>query len=139
MIKTQTSLYSRIADLPLEIESFRLIGLESDTGRWIRKTTIIELAGKGQSGQGEDITYQSDEQERFRVEGPHLDLAGAYTVDSFSQALDGKALLTEEPESGPGPQPISRTRAPGLRSSTSRSSPSSRRYRAVEDHREMRS
>ena len=94
-----TSSYVRIADLPLKVERHRLVGRESDTGQRTRQTTIIELDGRGESGQGEDITYQSSEHEEFQKAGHEFDFAGSYTLDEFSGVLDRQPLFSEVPES----------------------------------------
>src|SRR5256885_1053365 len=59
-----------------------------------RVTTVVHLGGGGEEGIGEDVTYTA---------GDHpppdtLPLAGSYTLDSFSQHLDGLQLFTQEPQ-----------------------------------------
>jgi hypothetical protein len=91
--------YDGVRDLPLEIESYRLEGLQVQASpEFTRVTTVIHLEGGGHEGVGEDVTYSSEDQLALQAEGPTLPLAGSHTLDSFSQLLDRLALFP----SGPG-------------------------------------
>ncbi|HEX3294231.1 MAG TPA: hypothetical protein VHR38_10900, partial [Solirubrobacterales bacterium] len=92
--------YDEIKDLPLEIDSYELEGLEfSPPGSdFDRLTTIIHLKGAGQEGVGEDVVYDALDHVALRDTGPVLDLAGEHTIDSFSQLLDGLELFPSPPE-----------------------------------------
>jgi L-alanine-DL-glutamate epimerase-like enolase superfamily enzyme len=82
--------YERVASLPLRIESYELDGLEQGvSSEFVRLTTVIRLHGAGEEGVGEDVTYDADEQRRFREAGTALDLAGAHTLASLSERFDG--------------------------------------------------
>ena len=64
------STYARIAELPLEIESYALEGLERDVSSdFIRLTTLIRLRGGGHEGVGEDVTYTALDQIGFQDAG----------------------------------------------------------------------
>jgi len=92
------SLYTHVADLPLEIESYELEPLEQAVSpEFTRRTTVIRLHGGGHEGVGEDVTYGPDDQEAFQQEGPALPLGGSHTFDAFSQLLDRLALWPEGP------------------------------------------
>lgn len=71
-------LFDRVAGLPLVVERFELEPLKQEDapGR-----SSVRLLGGGEVGLGEDVTYeqQSPKQE--------LDVAGDWTLDSFSRAL----------------------------------------------------
>ena len=55
--------YDRVRELPLEIESYRLEGLQVQASHdFTRLTTVIHLEGGGHEGAGEDVTYSSDDQ-----------------------------------------------------------------------------
>jgi L-alanine-DL-glutamate epimerase-like enolase superfamily enzyme len=54
---------------------------------------VVCLHGDGHEGQGEDVTYQEDEQQRFQQTGKDLPLAGEFTLDEFSHHLDSLALF----------------------------------------------
>ena len=91
--------YDRVRDLPLEIDSYRLEGLEVRASHdFTRLTTLIHLEGGGHEGVGEDVTYSGEDQLALQAEGPTLPLAGSHTLDSFSQLLERLALFP----SGPG-------------------------------------
>jgi hypothetical protein len=79
------TLYDRVRDLPLEIESWELEGLELSTqAGWTRRTTVIHLRGGGEEGIGEDVTYDEKHQLAFQRDGLDLQLEGSHTIDSFS-------------------------------------------------------
>ena len=82
--------YSRVSDLPLQIEAYELQGLEQAVSAdFVRRTTVLHLRGGGEEGLGEDVTYETEEQARFQAAGPVLDLAGRHTIASFSERLEG--------------------------------------------------
>jgi hypothetical protein len=78
-----------LLDLPLRIDDYTLEPLSrpvsSDFVRW---TTVIRLRGGGEEGLGEDVTYDAQEQQRFQDAGPVHELAGSWTLDSFSRHLE---------------------------------------------------
>ncbi|TMK77047.1 MAG: hypothetical protein E6G45_11100 [Actinobacteria bacterium] len=89
------ALYDSVANLPLEVDLYELDQLElAISPEFTRVTTVIHLRGGGEEGIGEDVTYTA---------GDHpppgdLPLAGSYTIDSYSQLLDGLALFRADPE-----------------------------------------
>ena len=92
------SLYDRVRDLPLLVETYALDPLElAVRPDFTRRTTVIRLLG-GMEGIGEDVTYDGDEHERQRARGPVLPLAGEWTLDSFSQHLATLPLFENEPD-----------------------------------------
>ena len=93
------STYAQIADLPLTIQSHELERLEHPvSSEFTRVTTIVHLHAAGEEGLGEDVIYSGEDHERFRDAGAKLPLAGEWTLDSFSQYLDGLELFPEPPE-----------------------------------------
>jgi L-alanine-DL-glutamate epimerase-like enolase superfamily enzyme len=96
------STYERIAQLPFEIESYDLAGLQRDvSSAFTRRTTIVSLHGNDETGVGEDVTYAADEHERLQRAGPLHDLAGTHTIDSFSRLVGALELFPEAaPEHG---------------------------------------
>jgi hypothetical protein len=87
------SLWKRIADLPLAVESFELERLEADVTRdFTRVTTLVRIAGGGEEGLGEDVTWGAEAHDREQTAGPERRLAGSWTLESFSATL-----ATEEP------------------------------------------
>jgi hypothetical protein len=94
--------YELIADLPLRIDSLSLEGREMPFGQeFIRKTTLIQLHGDGELGVGEDVVYDPVDHEILQAAGgDSIDLAGDWTIDSFSKRLDEVSLWPQEPARG---------------------------------------
>lgn len=94
--------WSALADLPLSIDSYRLEGLSQDvTSGFTRHTTLITLSGAGHDGVGEDVTYDEDDQLDFQRRGAVHELAGQFTLASFSERLEGLALFAGTPQHAP--------------------------------------
>jgi L-alanine-DL-glutamate epimerase-like enolase superfamily enzyme len=92
------SLYSRVRDLPLQIDGFAFEGLELQArSDFVRKTTIVRLEGRGEEGIGEDVTYHGEEHDRLQARGSALPLAGSWSLHSFSEHLGTLALFEAEP------------------------------------------
>lgn len=82
------SLWSRLADLTLEIEDYGLERLEQAVSSgFTRVSTVIRLHGDGHEGLGEDVGYDAGDQEAQLAAGPSLPLAGSYTLAGFSSHL----------------------------------------------------
>jgi hypothetical protein len=82
------SLWKRFAQLPLEVESYALERLEEPVTRgFTRVTTVVRLKG-GEDGVGEDVTWYAEAHDREQAAGPVLPLAGSWTLESFSEALE---------------------------------------------------
>ncbi len=93
------SLYDHVRDLPLLIDGYTLEGLTRDVSSgFTRKCTLIQLAGGGEDGIGEDVTYAAEEHDAQIERGAVLPLAGEWTLDSFSQHLATLPLFDHEPE-----------------------------------------
>jgi L-alanine-DL-glutamate epimerase-like enolase superfamily enzyme len=93
------SLYERVARLPLVVDGYALEGHEYVvSAEFTRKTTVIRLAGAGEEGLGEDVTYDAAEHDAQQERGPILPFAGEWTLDTFSQHLDALPLFEQEPE-----------------------------------------
>jgi L-alanine-DL-glutamate epimerase-like enolase superfamily enzyme len=93
------STYDLVADLPVHIEGYDLEGLvQNVSSDFERKTTIIRLRGAGEEGLGEDVVYDAVDHEIAQRAGPVLDLAGDWTMRSFSEHLAGLQLFPEKPQ-----------------------------------------
>jgi hypothetical protein len=94
--------YELIADLPLRIDSLSLEGREMPFGQeFVRKTTLVQLHGDGELGIGEDVVYDPVDHELLQAAGgDSIDLAGDWTIDSFSKRLDEVSLWPQEPARG---------------------------------------
>jgi hypothetical protein len=94
--------YDRVKDLPLEIDSYELEGLERGvSSTFTRKTTVVRLRGGGHEGIGEDVTYDGGDQTAFQQEGPTLPINGSRTLDEFSKLLDRLNLFPAGPALAP--------------------------------------
>jgi hypothetical protein len=93
------SLYDSVRDLPLTIESYALDGLEQQVSSgFLRKTTLVHLAGGGEEGVGEDVTYDASEHDLAQARGAVLPLSGTWTLETFSHQLETLPLFDHEPE-----------------------------------------
>lgn len=96
--------YDDVADLSLVVESTDRVQHRSETtSDFERVTTEVRLHGDGETGRGEDVTYDVEDHEILASapafddpDGP-FDLTGEYTFDAFSRALDGVDLFPEPP------------------------------------------
>lgn len=90
--------YDRFANLPLELDSYELEGLERPvSSEFTRRTTVVHLRGQRHEGVGEDVTYDPGDQAALQSEGPNLPLAGSHTLESFSKLLDRLNLFPAGP------------------------------------------
>jgi hypothetical protein len=97
------SSYERIAELPLEVESLSFEGRELQfSEQFTRATTLIQLRGPGgETGVGEDVVYDEIDHVNLQADGPgSIDLAGSYTLDSFSKRLDEVSVWPAPPVRG---------------------------------------
>jgi hypothetical protein len=91
--------YARVADLPLEIESYELEPLELEVSSdFTRLSTVVHLQGGGHEGVGEDVTYEGLDQIALQDAGPSQPLTGSHTIDSFSELLDRLDLFPAPPD-----------------------------------------
>ena len=90
--------YDSIADLPVRIDDVSLTRRERDTSSGFeRVTTEIALSGGGETGRGEDVTYDAEDHEAF--DAAALDVTGEFTVDSFSSVVGDTDLFpARDPE-----------------------------------------
>ena len=87
------SIWDSVAGLELRIDGYTLERRESSTpSGWTRVTTIVEIDGVETAGVGEDVTYEAESHDGVPAE---LMLAGTWTLDDFSQFLDGFEELAE--------------------------------------------
>jgi L-alanine-DL-glutamate epimerase-like enolase superfamily enzyme len=93
------SIYDRVRELPLVVESYGLEPLELVVRPdFTRRTTLIHLEGGGERGTGEDVTYDGEEQERQQLRGAVLPLAGEWSLESFSAHLAELPLFESDPD-----------------------------------------
>jgi L-alanine-DL-glutamate epimerase-like enolase superfamily enzyme len=83
----------------VEIESYSLELLEAlVSSDFERKSTVIHLAGAGEEGIGEDVTYDAVDHEILQAAGPSLPLRGSFTLASFAEHLASLDLFPEPPQ-----------------------------------------
>ena len=80
------ALWDSVAELPVKVDGYKLERRESSTpSGWTRVTTTVVLAGDGETGLGEDVTYESEMHDGVPDE---LMLAGTWSLEDFSHRLD---------------------------------------------------
>ena len=73
----------------LEVDGYSLERLEKPVTRgFTRVTTVVHLQGGGEEGLGEDVTWYAEHHDGEQAAGAVLPLAGSWTLESFSDALD---------------------------------------------------
>jgi L-alanine-DL-glutamate epimerase-like enolase superfamily enzyme len=76
--------YDQIAGLDLQIDGYGFERRERDTSSdFRRRTTVVSLHGDGETGRGEDVTYESEDHETFEG-SPKFPFTGTYTCEEFS-------------------------------------------------------
>jgi hypothetical protein len=87
------ALWDSLADLEIRVDDYSLERRESATpSGWTRVTTGVVLRGDGQTGQGEDVTYDAELHDGVPDK---LMLAGTWTLEDFSYRLDEFEELAE--------------------------------------------
>ncbi|MFC3477237.1 enolase-like domain-containing protein [Halobacterium litoreum] len=81
-------MYDAVADLLVTVESVELERRARDTPEFERVTTVVSLSGDGETGRGEDVTYEAEHHDDLLDADPDFDLAGEYTFAEFSARLD---------------------------------------------------
>src|SRR3954452_7129562 len=86
--------YDQIADLPIEVDSYELEGLERDVSSdFTRLSTVIHLHGKGETGVGEDVVYDALDHIALQDAGPVQDLTGPRTLRDFCELIHALELF----------------------------------------------
>jgi len=94
----EDSTWSKLASLPLEIESYELEPYEFEVSdQFTRLTTVIRLRGAGEDGVGEDVCWDALDQIAFRDAGPVLPITGQRTLGSLAELLAGLDLFPAPP------------------------------------------
>ena len=88
-------LYDRLADLPIDLEGYRLERRETHVAsEFTRVTTLVVMEGAGHTGVGEDVTYTAADHDCFPADLP---LAGRHSLDELSQLIDPHDLFPAAP------------------------------------------
>jgi hypothetical protein len=92
------STYARVADLPLEVESYDLEPLELEvSSEFTRCTTVIRLHGGGHEGVGEDVDYDALDHVALQETGPVQPLSGSRTLAEYSDLVGELDLFPAPP------------------------------------------
>lgn len=81
------SLYERLAELPIRIESYELEDRDRAYGGFTRPSTIVHLKGGGAEGVGEDVIYDDLDHIAHRDAGPVHDLRGPSTLGELCELV----------------------------------------------------
>jgi len=93
------STFAKLADLPLEIDSYELETLRfAPSPEFERLTTVIQVMKDGLTGNGEDVTYEGLDAIALADAGPYLDLTGPRTVGEFCELMGNTDLFPVPPE-----------------------------------------
>ena len=89
------TLWERVKDLAVEVDSYELETLRIVVGEMTRKTTVVHLHGGVEEGIGEDITYEVATHDAAAAAGPVLALAGSSSLAGFSARLEEVGLMDD--------------------------------------------
>jgi L-alanine-DL-glutamate epimerase-like enolase superfamily enzyme len=92
------STYSKLVDLPVEVESYELEPHELEiSDEFTRLTTVIRLRGGGEDGIGEDVTYDALDHVAQQDAGPVVPLAGSCSLGELCERIGELDLFPAEP------------------------------------------
>lgn len=81
-------LYETVEDLTVSIDDYGLSRRERETSSgFTRVTTIVSLHGSGETGKGEDVTYDGEAHDTLHESLVEFPVVGEYTIDEFSEQL----------------------------------------------------
>lgn len=81
-------LYDHVADLEFQIEDYSLEQHERATSSgFTRATTVVSLHGDGETGRGEDVTYDNEAHDTLHDADVDFPVTGEYSLDEFSSQL----------------------------------------------------
>jgi hypothetical protein len=88
------SVWDELRGLDLNVEEVATERKSVDVStQFTRVTTTVVLAGEGEQGRGEDVTYTAEDHDWF----PDLEARGRTTLGELSAELDGLQLFETEP------------------------------------------
>jgi hypothetical protein len=92
------STFDRLAHLPVQVDSYSLEGLEAQvSSEFTRLSTVIRIAGAGEEGVGEDVTYDALDHIAHQDAGPVHDLSGKRSLGELCELIGGLDLFPSEP------------------------------------------
>jgi L-alanine-DL-glutamate epimerase-like enolase superfamily enzyme len=94
-----SKMYEKIASLPIAIENYELESHNlTVVGGNNRHTTVIALSGKGQTGRGEDVTYDTGNQLQFQANGKNIDFEYEGSLGGFCDLISAVDLFPDKPK-----------------------------------------
>jgi L-alanine-DL-glutamate epimerase-like enolase superfamily enzyme len=91
--------FDLLSGLPIEVDGYALAGLKAEVSSGFeRLSTVVHLHGGGHEGVGEDVVYETVDQEVLQQAGPVHDLAGRYALGEFCALIDSLDLFAQEPQ-----------------------------------------
>ena len=88
-------LWDALAGLRVTVDGYSLERAELQTASgWTRVTTTVVLAGAGETGRGEDVTYTAPDHDHVPADLP---LEGERSLDEYSRHLDGLEIWRGDP------------------------------------------
>ncbi len=91
------SLYDKLSQLPLNVESYELEDRDREFGDFTRPSTIVHLQGAGHEGLGEDVVYTVLDHMAHRDAGPVNDFTGVTTLGEFCELAGELDLFAGAP------------------------------------------
>ncbi|HSJ18916.1 MAG TPA: hypothetical protein VK920_12560 [Solirubrobacterales bacterium] len=89
--------FARLAELPIQVESYELEDRDRQYGDFTRPSTIVHLRGGGEESVGEDVVYDELDHIAHRDAGPVLDLTGPSTLGELCALLGELDLFPGAP------------------------------------------
>src|ERR671931_1155717 len=90
--------FDLVADLPVEIDSYSLEGLEAAvSSEFTRLSTVIHIQGAGEEGVGEDVTYDALDHIALQDAGPVHDLSGKRSFGELCELVGALDLFPADP------------------------------------------
>ena len=93
------SLWPKLADLPLVVDSYELDTLSAEMANGqVRTTILVRIHGGGHDGLGEDVGVMPDDDDPVAKVPAALPLAGEWTLESFCDHLGTVEQWLEPPQ-----------------------------------------
>jgi len=93
-----TGTFDLLADLPLEVDGYRLEGLKANVSSGFeRLSTVVHLQGNGHEGVGEDVVYDAPDHVALQEAGAVHELTGRFTLSEFCALIDSLDLFPVAP------------------------------------------
>src|SRR5919197_1660892 len=90
--------FDLVADLPVDIDSYSLEGLEAAvSSEFTSLSTVIHIQGAGEEGVGEDVTYDALDHIALQDAGPVHDLSGKRSFGELCELVGGLDLFPADP------------------------------------------